>query len=164
MKKLLLSLIVAATALTASAQTAGLHFIVPATNYIPAASTNLSISAWTNSTWYYEYPGAVLTVNEFNTVGLTCTAYPTNSVTNTATFVFVQSFDNGVNFEPTPSIRVPMALSGISRGWAGGAVGVTGATHIAIHSIEWPGAQPLSNVTIKAYLKMVKRGARQATQ
>jgi hypothetical protein len=141
--------------------------MAPATNYIAAGTTNLSATAWTNATALQpggiQHPGAILNVQEYNTIGMTCLASPKSSVTSTSTFVFCQSFDGGLHFESIPTIRLPCVLNGLS-GYGGGFVGVTSATHIALFSIENPSGADLSNATIEVFLKSPKRGAREATQ
>jgi hypothetical protein len=165
--KTFLGLALCVCACVASAQQSGFYFVAPATNYVPAATTNSSVSAWTNATVLQpggiQHPGAILNVQEFDCIGLQCLASPKSSVTSTSTFVFCTSMDGGVTFESKPSIRFPCVLNGLT-GYGGGAVGVTGVTHIAIFSVENPSGSDLTNVTIKASLKAPKRLARQATQ
>ena len=168
MKKLTLLLAAfAAVTITASAQRAGLTWMLSPgnTNIVAPLSTNVFVAMAPQPV-----PGGLQTANttlrcdEFDAIGVTILATPSATSTGTVTFKFVKSFDGGTVFEDWPSVAITLTFNGTGQASARAVVDMTGATHLALVAIEDPTSVSITAPTIEANLKSPKRGALTSTQ
>jgi hypothetical protein len=130
-------------------------------------STNVSFLGLTTNTLTTGYVGTnnhSQVISEFDYVGFTVTLNGSTAsapaATSTATFRFVQSYDNGVTYETTPSISYTTPpINGITPVTFGTNFFCFGS-HIKPFDVWNTNASAyFTNMTTKFYLKQPKRGA-----
>jgi len=147
MKRILFALLLSIIApLSMSAQRATLYTLGSyngGTNNVAATATNSPTTA-------------IISVEEFDRVGVTVSAKPISTSTGTVVFKFADSVD-GTNYETTPSHTVTLTLSGTSTTTQTAQFDTFGTAGLQLVSIGSTNAMAVTNLTVSVRLKAPKR-------
>jgi hypothetical protein len=152
MNKILFSIAASAVLCAAEAQVAGPYTQGSLVGFVvPALSTNqIGVSQVISE---YDYVAFTVTLN-----GSTASA---PAATSTATFRFVQSYDNGLTYETTPSLTYTTPpINGVTPVTYGTNFFCPASSHVKLLEVwNTNAAAFFTNVTAKFLLKQPKRGA-----